>query len=109
MLNQVVLVGRLVSDPEVKEIEGRKVSYITLAVGRPFKNEEGNYDTDFVPITIFDGVATNTSEYCNKGDIIGAKASVRTKTIENEDGTKENIIELIAEKTTFLSSKKKED
>ena len=48
MLNQTVLVGRLVRDPELRETEsGSKVTYITLAVPRSYKNVNGEYDTDF--------------------------------------------------------------
>lgn len=112
MLNQIVLVGRLVSDPEIeKDEEGKKYSCITIAIPRSFKNSEGMYDTDFVQLKLWNAVAENTKEYCHKGDIIGAKGRVQSYTIENEDGTKETKMELIAEKITFLSSKsdKKED
>lgn len=72
MLNQIVLVGRLVSDPEIKETEnGNKVSTITLAVPRSYKNVNGEYDnvngeydTDFIPVKLFKAVAGATTEYC---------------------------------------------
>lgn len=48
MLNNVILVGRLVKDPEAVETEsGKTVSKITLAVARAFKNMNGEYETDF--------------------------------------------------------------
>lgn len=107
MLNQLVLVGRLVSDPKIKELEeGEKASNITLAVPRSFKNADGEYETDFIQFTLWNNIATNTCEYCKKGDIIGVKGRVQGETIEKEDGTKEYKMELIAEKVTFLSSKK---
>lgn len=93
MLNQVVLVGRLVNDIEDKESEN---VIITLAVGRAYKNEEGGYDTDFINVVISGTIAKNTAEYCKKGDILGVKGRVQS------DG-KEQLI--IAEKITFLSSK----
>ena len=72
MLNQVVIVGRLVAKPIVEENEnGRKVSEITIAVPRSYKNAEGIYETDFIKCTLWNGIAENTVEYCNKGDIIG--------------------------------------
>ena len=110
MLNQIVLVGRLVRDLEVKELEeGKKVTNLTLAVPRSFKNADGEYDTDFINCTLWDNIATNTAEYCHKGDIIGIKGRLQTKTIENENGEKEYKTEVIAEKVTFLSSRKSED
>ena len=57
MLNQFVGVGRLVGTPEVKETEdGKKVSNITIAVPRSYKNAEGVYDTDCVDVILWDGV-----------------------------------------------------
>lgn len=101
MLNQIVLVGRLVSDPQINETENeRKVTTITLAVPRSYKNMNGEYDTDFIPCILWNGIATNTCEYCKKGDIVGVKGRIQTT---------ENKIEIIAEKVTFLSSKSKEE
>lgn len=108
MLNQVVIVGRLTSDLEVKETEsGRKLSYITLAVPRSYKNENGEYDTDFIECVLWNSIAENTAEYCKKGDIVGVKGRLQTRIIETED-TKKRIMELVAEKVTFLSSKKED-
>lgn len=109
MLNQIVLVGRLVHDLQVNKSEkGKKVSNITLAIPRSFKNVEGTYDTDFIQCIAFDAVAENTKEYCKKGDIVGVKGRVQSRLIEKED-KKETINEIIAEKITFLSSKTKEE
>lgn len=107
MLNQIVLVGRLVSDPQINETkENKKTSVITLAVPRSYKNTEGIYETDFIPCILWQGVAQTTAEYCKKGDMVGIKGRMQTKTIENKNGEKEHKIEIVAEKLTFLSSKK---
>ena len=107
MLNQTILVGRLVRDVEVQELEGgKKYASVTIAIPRSFKNAEGQYDTDFVDVVLWDGVASNTAEYCEKGDIIGVKGRLQSSTYEKEDGTKQYKIEVIAEKITFLSSRK---
>ena len=101
MLNQVVIVGRLVETPiEEKNGDGRSVTSITLAVPRSFKNVNGEYDTDFLPVILWDGVAKSTTEYCRKGDLIGVKGRV-----QGLDGE----IKLVAEKVTFLSSTSKSD
>lgn len=100
MLNQIVIVGRLVSDPQINETkEEKKSTIITLAVPRSYKNKNGEYDTDFVPCILWNGIAENTLNYCKKGDIVGVKGRIQS----NENG-----IELIAEKLTFLSSKKED-
>ena len=63
---------------------------------------------DFVDCVLFDNVAENTAEYCNKGDIVGVKGRIQSRIVEEGD-KKENTIEIIAEKVTFLSSKKTEE
>lgn len=109
MLNQLVIVGRLVKDPEVKELEkGKKVSNITLAVGRSYKNEDGIYETDFIDCILWNSIASNTVEYCKKGDIVGVKGRIQTRYIGEEE-QKTKVIEIIAEKVTFLSSRKEEN
>lgn len=109
MLNQIILVGRLVRDPELKEMEGgRHLSFITLAVPRSFKNRNGEYETDFIECTLWEQTAKNTVEYCKKGNIVGVKGRVQSRIIENEENEKRTILEVIAEKVTFLSMNPKE-
>lgn len=109
MLNQAVLVGRIVQEPELKETEKGKVSNITLAVPRSFKNANGEYDTDFISCVLWKGVAESTVEYCKKGDLVGIKGRIQTRNVELEDQTHRQFVEVIAEKVTFLSSKKVEE
>ncbi len=105
MLNQIVLVGRLVKTPELKVTDsGKKTSVITLAVPRNYKNQDGQYDTDFLECVLWTGIAENTAEYCKTGDMIGVKGRVQSRIIEKEDGTKRKKTEIVAEKVTFLSS-----
>ncbi len=109
MLNQIVLVGRLVRDPEIKESEGgHKYTNITLAVPKGYKNEQGEYETNFIDLKLWKGVAENTAEYCKKGDLLGVKGRVDTRFYEN-DGEKKYVTELVADKVTFLSNKSKEE
>ena len=110
MLNQTVLVGRITQDLEIKELEdGRKECLMTIAIPRSYKNANGEYETDFVSCMLWDSIARNVKEYCQKGDIVGVKGRVQSDPVENEDGTRSYDLKLIAEKVTFLSSKKKEE
>ena len=110
MLNQTVLVGRVVRDVEVKELEsGKKVANMTIAVPRSYKNINGEYDTDFIDVILWEAIATNVNEYCHKGDLIGIKGRLQSRTIEIDEETKEYVLELVAEKVTFLSSKKENE
>lgn len=109
MLNQTVLVGRIVKDPELIDTEtGKKVSNLTIAVPRSYKNKDGEYDTDFIDCTLWSGLAENTVEYCKKGDLVGIKGRLETEVYEKEDNSTVKNTKLVAEKVTFLSSKNKE-
>lgn len=109
MLNQIVLVGRLTKNINVNKSEsGVKLATISLAIPRSFKNMEGTYDTDFIDCVAFESVAENTATYCSKGDIVGIKGRVQSRVVEKE-GKKEYLMDIVAEKVTFLSSRKKQD
>jgi len=104
MLNQIVIVGRLVRDPELRETDGgKKVTNITLAVPRSYKNVNGEYETDYIDCVLWTGIAENTSEYCRRGDILGVKGRVQTRTYEMENEKKRFVTEVVAEKVSFLS------
>jgi len=110
MLNQIVLVGRLVKTPELKMTDnGRKVTTITLAVPRNYKNADGQYDTDFLDCILWTGTAENTAEYCQTGDMIGVKGKVQSRIVESTDGVKKKKTEIVAERVTFLASSNKEE
>ena len=109
MINSTVLVGRLVSNPELYETEnGKKVARITLAVPRSYKNVNGEYDTDFIGCKLWQGVAQTTTDYCKKGDVLGVRGRIQTSNYQTEEGTK-YFTEVVAENITFLSSGKDKD
>ena len=104
MLNQLVVVGRLVRDPELRKTEnGKNVTNITLAVPRSFKNSNGEYETDFINCTLWRGIAESTAEYCKKGDLVGIKGRIQTSNYQDSEGNKKYTTEVVAEKVTFLS------
>ena len=104
MLNQVVLVGRIVKTPELRTTEtGKKTATVTLAVPRNYKNMNGEYETDFLDCTLWTNVAENTTEYCQSGDMVGVKGRIQTRVITSDDGSKKKKTEIVAEKVTFLA------
>lgn len=108
MLNQTVIVGRLVKSPELRETEsGKKVTNITLAVPRSYKNSKGEYETDFLDCVLWTGIAESTTEYCRKGDLLGVKGRIQSRKVEKDEMIK-TYTEIVAEKVTFLSNKKEE-
>ncbi len=110
MLNQLILIGRLTHDPETKTLpDGRKVSEVVLAVQRSYKNMDGQYETDFIKVSLWEGLATAVENYCKKGVMIAVKARVQTYKYEIDDERKLNMLEVIGERVTFLSSSNKQD
>jgi len=109
MINQVTIVGRLTRDPELKYTpEGKAVSNVTLAVNRNFKNQGGEYETDFVQCTLWRKTAENTAEYCRKGSLIGVTGRIQTRNYENQEGKKIYVTEVVAEMVRFVGPKQVE-
>ncbi len=105
-MNNLMLVGRIAHDIEVKQLDsGKEVTTISIAVNRSFKNPDGIYETDFINCILWDGLAKNINEYCHKGDIIGIRGRLQTNSYE-KDNVKHKVLEVIAEKLTFISNKK---
>lgn len=92
MTNQIFLVGRLTKQPTMEE----KGTTITLAVPRSFKNMQGEYETDFIPVLLWNNIAQQTCEYCKKGDLVGVRGRLEAN---------DNLI-VVADKISFLSNNK---
>jgi len=106
-MNQTVIVGRLVDNPKLEKTDnGKKVMNMTVAVPRTYKNEKGEYDTDFVDCVLWSSIAENTAEYVKKGDLIGIRGRIQSKSVEFNDNFKKNMLELVVDKVSFLSNKK---
>ncbi len=107
-MNQVILVGRLVADPELVVLDnGVKVTTITLAVKRPFKSGETNdYETDFLKCKLWSGIAEATTSYCRKGYTVGVKARLQQKYFMQEEKKVFSYPEIIVEQITFINKTK---
>lgn len=107
MHNLIYLIGRLTKDPEKVKLEsGKTVTTITVAVNRNFKNPDGIYDVDYIRCTLWNGIAESTCEYTQKGDLIGVKGRIQNNNYVDADNNKKYSYEIIADKVSFLSSKK---
>ncbi|MDX6151686.1 single-stranded DNA-binding protein [Marinococcus sp. PL1-022] len=103
MFNQVTLVGRFTRDPELTYTkDGTPVCNFTLAVQRSFRNQEGEYDADFVPVTVWRRQAETTCEYCHKGAMVGVKGRINTRLYDNKDNKRVQVVEVNAEDVRFL-------
>lgn len=106
MQNLFYLIGRLTDDVKVIETEeGKKHSYITVAVQRSYKNAEGIYESDFIDVNLWNGIAQNVAEYCKRGDLIGIKGRIEETSYE-KDGETIHKTNLVADKISFLSATK---
>ncbi|MBM5707777.1 single-stranded DNA-binding protein, partial [Listeria ivanovii] len=87
MMNRVVLVGRLANDVELKYTpSGVAVATFRLAVNRPFKNQNGDQEADFINIVVWRKPAENAANYLRKGSLAGVDGRVQTRNYEGQDG-----------------------
>ncbi|TFJ92277.1 single-stranded DNA-binding protein [Lentibacillus salicampi] len=106
MLNRVVLVGRLTRDPDLRYTpNGAAVANFTLAVNRPFSNQQGNRDADFINCVVWRRQAENLAQYMSKGSMVGVDGRVQTRTFETKEGRTAFVTEIVADSVQFLESK----
>lgn len=109
-MNRVCLVGRLTKDPELKYSQnGTAICNFTLAVDRPYKNSQGEKETDFLSCIVFGRIGENCAEYLGKGKRVAIDGRVQTRNYENKDGKKVYVTEIIADNVQFLTPKSKTD
>lgn len=110
-MNRIVLVGRLTKDPEMKIFEETKkmVAKFILAVERPFKNSEGERETDFIPVAFWGKKAEVISKHFEKGRLISITGRLQTGSYEDKDGKKIYVAEIIADEFQFIDGKKVEE
>ncbi len=110
MLNKVILIGRLVKKPELRESEGG-LNYLkaTIAVQSHYKNKDGDYEVEFIEFTAFGKVAQNTAKYCDKGSMINIVGSLSNNVYTDKKGINHYQMSLIANKINFLSKNNKKE
>lgn len=105
-INRVVLVGRLTRDPELRYTPtGVAVTNFTIAVGRPFKNADGNSETDFINGVVWRRPAENLANYMKKGNQIGVDGRLQSRSYEGNDGKTVYVTEVVADSVQFLETK----
>jgi single-strand DNA-binding protein len=109
MLNQVVLIGRLTRDPELKYTPGNgiPVATFTLACDRPFTNQEGEREADFINIVTWRKLAENCANYLQKGSLAAVTGRLQIRSYEDSEGVKRKVAEVVADNVRFLDSKNK--
>lgn len=98
MINQIVLVGRIVSIVMQDDDKGNR-GVVTISVPASVKDENGEYPVDKIDIELYDNTAKNVADYCKKGDVIGVKGRIQKRDDEP--------MKIVAEKVTFLTASSK--
>lgn len=110
MLNRLILMGRLVRDPELRRTQsGKAVASFTLAVERDFKTENGERETDFIDCVAWGTTAEIVSKYFTKGRMAVASGRLQIRNWTDKEGNKRKAAELVADSVYFGDSKKETD
>lgn len=105
-MNNVTLIGRLTKDPEVTYTDsGKIVARFTLAVNRPFKNNEGKYDADFFNVVVWGKQAEILGNGVSKGQRLAVEGQIRNRHYTAKDGTDKQVTEIIVNSFDFLEYK----
>ena len=106
MINNVVLVGRLTKDPDLRYTSsGTAVATFTLAVNRNFSSQNGEKETDFINCVIWRKSAEILANYAKKGSLIGVTGRIQTRNYENQQGQRVYVTEVVAENFQLLESR----
>ena len=107
-MNNVVIVGRLTKDPELKYLtSGTAVATFTMAIDRDYKNKDGSVTTDFIPVEIMGKPAEFVANYITKGRLVGVQGSIRVDRYETPDGEKRTFTKVAGRNIQALESKSK--
>ncbi|SEM33557.1 single-strand DNA-binding protein [Ligilactobacillus sp. WC1T17] len=106
MINNVVLVGRLTRDPELRYTPaGAAVANFTVAVDRNFTNQNGQREADFISCVMWRKSAENFANFTHKGSLVGIEGRIQTRNYENQQGNRVYVTEVVAENFSLLESR----
>lgn len=102
-MNRIVLVGRLAQEPELRYTQtGIAVTHFTVAVNRPFLNQQGEREADFIDIVVWRNQAENCANYLSKGRLVGVDGRLQIRSYETADGQRRRVAEVVADRVEFL-------
>lgn len=110
MINNVVLVGRMTKDAELRYTpQSQAVATFTLAVNRNFKNQNGEREADFINIVIWRQQAENLANWAKKGALIGVTGRIQTRNYENQQGQRVYVTEVVADSFQLLEARQNQN
>ena len=103
MLNRVILIGRLTREPELRYTgSGVPVANFSLAVDRPYANQQGERETDFIRVVVWRKLAEVCAKNLGKGRLVAVEGRLQISSYEAQDGSKRQATDVIAENVRFL-------
>ena len=106
MINNVVLIGRLTKNLDLKYTSnGTANASFTLAVNRQFTNQKGEKEADFINCVVWRKTAESFANYTRKGSLVGIEGRIQTRFYDNQQGQRVYVTEVVAEVVSFLDTK----
>lgn len=106
MLNNVVLMGRLVNTPELKATQnGTSVTFFTVAVERSYAKSGEQRQADFIDCVAWRNTAEFVTKYFQKGSMIAVRGNIQTRNYEDTNGNKRKAVEVVVDDVSFCGSK----
>lgn len=103
MLNKIILIGRLTRDPELRyTASGIPVARFNLAVDRPFKNQKGEREADFIDIQVWRGLAENCANHLSKGRLVAVEGRLQISSYDDNQGIRRKAAEVVADNVRYL-------
>ena len=107
MLNNVVIMGRLTRDPELRRTQsGTAVTSFTMAVDRDFKSQSGEKETDFIDVVAWRNTGEFAAKYLAKGRMAAVEGRIQVRDWQDKDGNKRKTTEVVADNVYFADSKR---
>ena len=106
MMNKVMLIGRLTRDPDLRYTPSNIATVtFSIAVNRPFTNQNGVREADFINIIAWRKQAENVKKYITKGSLVAVEGRIQTRNYDDKDGKKVYVTEVEADNVQFLEPK----
>jgi len=103
VLNTIVLIGRLTKDPELRYTpSGKAVATLRLAVDRGTANPQGEKETDFIDVVVWERQAETVANYLQKGRLIAVQGRLQIRQYETQEGQRREKAEVVASQVRFL-------
>ena len=105
-MNKVILIGNLTKDPEQSYTPSNIcVCRFTVAVNRSYSSQNGDKQTDFLPVVCWRNQAENCAKHLKKGSKVGVSGSIQTRTYDDANGVRRYVTEIVADEVQFLSTR----